>query len=269
MPELAELRLTSEFVNEQSTDRIFHSIRKNPIHKGIDVELPFDAFTINASSRGKQLMLTLRELNGDASIKLLMSMGMSGHFGWVDNGVLSKHSHLKFCSDDGSLDFIDVRRFGKWKIADDWSIDRGPDPTIEFQAFIRNIKDNLHKPEFNKPIHLVLMNQKYFNGIGNYLRAEILYRVNVNPFISARTALETCPEIYRLCQWAPTQAYKLGGGQLKDWENPFGKGSEMNSWSEFMICYNRPWASKIVDKNNRTFWFDSKWLSSFLIYSLK
>jgi len=29
---------------------------------------------------------------------------------------------------------------------------------------------------FNKPICEVLLNQKYFNGIGNYLRAEVLHR---------------------------------------------------------------------------------------------
>ena len=38
--------------------------------------------------------------------------------------------------------------------------------------------ENLEKSVFNKPICEVLLNQKYFNGIGNYLRAEILYRYN-------------------------------------------------------------------------------------------
>lgn len=259
MPELAELRLTAEFVNEIANDKVFYGVRKNPIHKGSDVEVPFGAFTIEASSRGKQLLLTLKKLNSNEQVKLLMSMGMSGHFGWVETGVISKHSHLRFQSDNGSLDFIDVRRFGKWKIADNWSADRGPDPTIEFESFVQNIKDNLHKPEFNKPIHLVLMNQKYFNGIGNYLRAEILYRVDVNPFTSAREALESCPKIYQLCKWTPSQAYKLGGGQLRDWENPFGSEGDPNSWQEFMLCYGKASMMKIQDKNKRTFWFNSKW----------
>jgi endonuclease VIII-like 1 len=259
MPELAELRLTSEFINKQAKGKVFNGIRKNPIHKGKDVEVPFSAFSIEAQSRGKELLLTLKKLNSEDYIILLMTMGMSGHFGWVGIGTISKHSHLRFQTEGGSLDFIDVRRFGKWKIVEDWSVGRGPDPTLEFQAFIRNIKDNLHKKDFDKPIHEVLMNQKYFNGIGNYLRAEILYRVNVNPFISAREALTTCPEIYQLCKWAPTQAYKLGGGQLKDWENPFGDKGDPNSWRDFMLCYGNPNMLKIPDRNNRTFWFDPKW----------
>lgn len=39
-----------------------------------------------------------------------------------------------------------------------------------------NVLKNLEDRAFDKPICEVLLNQKYFNGIGNYLRAEILYR---------------------------------------------------------------------------------------------
>ena len=59
------------------------------------------------------------------------------------------------------------------------------------------ILNNLDKKVFDQPIHLVLMNQKYFNGIGNYLRAEILYRLpEVNPFMEAREILKRiCPKV--------------------------------------------------------------------------
>ena len=111
----------------------------------------------------------------------------------------------------------------------------------------------------DKKIGIVIMNQKCISGIGNYLRAEILYRINVNPFISAREALQSNPEIYQLCKLLPLQAYKLGGGQLKDWENPFGKQLDVESWDDFMICYGNPRMNKISDRNGRTFWFDPKW----------
>ena len=99
MPELAELRLTAEYINQESKNRIFYSIKKNPAHKGKEVEIPFKGFTIFAESQGKELLLTITQVNSSHQVKLLMTMGMSGHFKWVDAGVLSKHSHLKFQSD--------------------------------------------------------------------------------------------------------------------------------------------------------------------------
>ena len=38
-----------------------------------------------------------------------------------------------------------------------------------------------------------MLNQKYFNGIGNYLRAEILYRAGISPFTSAKRLFENTP----------------------------------------------------------------------------
>lgn len=47
-----------------------------------------------------------------------------------------------------------------------------------FSLFFReNVLSNLSDKAFNRPICEALLNQKYFNGIGNYLRAEILYRL--------------------------------------------------------------------------------------------
>lgn len=47
-----------------------------------------------------------------------------------------------------------------------------------FSLFFReNVLFNLSDKAFDRPICEALLNQKYFNGIGNYLRAEILYRL--------------------------------------------------------------------------------------------
>lgn len=49
--------------------------------------------------------------------------------------------------------------------------------TFVFTIHFRNhVLKNLHSSVFKKPICEVMLNQAYFNGIGNYLRAEILYR---------------------------------------------------------------------------------------------
>lgn len=74
------------------------------------------------------------------------------------------------------LCFVDYRRFGRWEVGADWGKERGPDPVWEYLAFRSNVMENLKSAAFNKPICEAMLNQKFFNGIGNYLRAEILYR---------------------------------------------------------------------------------------------
>lgn len=81
------------------------------------------------------------------------------------------------------------------------------------------------------------MDQRFFNGIGNYLRAEILYRLKIPPFEKARTVLEALqqcrpspeltlsqkikaklqnPDLLELCHLVPKEVVQLGeawGGQ--------------------------------------------------------
>jgi endonuclease VIII-like 1 len=90
------------------------------------------------------------------------------------------------------LAYCDPLRFGSWAAADFDVLKRSPDPTTEFEAFRRNILINLRKSAFDKPICEVLLQQQYFNGIGNYLRAEILHRAGVEPFTTARDSLLQC-----------------------------------------------------------------------------
>lgn len=260
MPELAELTLTAEWVNQRASGQVFEAIWKNPLHKGQEVATPFSSFTISCRSRGKELMLTLTGVDSLHAVKLLMTMGMAGHFKWLQPSAVEKHAHLVFKCGSGQLAFVDVRRFGKWKLVEGWSPNRGPDPIQEFQAFVDNIKTNLHMKDFDKPICEVLMNQKWFNGIGNYLRAEILYRAAVNPFMSARLALTSQTAIYDLCQSVAMTAYLLGGGQLKDWQNPFGKSSNNElTWTEFMQCYGNRAMHTWLDRGGRRLWYDPKW----------
>ena len=267
MPELAELRLTADYVNKASEGLVFTDIQKNPEHKGIEVSSPSNKFTISALSRGKELRLLLSYDGGETYLR--MGMGMSGSFKATLTGKESKHAHLKFVShpDFGiTLSFVDPRRFGKWKVGEDFSEKRSPDPTQEFKKFILNIHDNLEEKIFKKPICEVLMSQGYFNGIGNYLRAEILYRLpHLNPFTPAKEAIKTCPQLLELCRDLPLKAYSLGGGQLKDWENPFKTSKER--FEKFILCYNNKQMTNVKDRNGRKFWFDPKWSKS-LLYEL-
>lgn len=255
MPELAELRLTADYVNIAARGRAFRSIGKNPEHKGEALPQQDAEFTISAQSRGKELMLFLKTSKSET--RLLMTMGMAGHFAWVGkNEQLPKHTHLWFSGDSGSLCFVDVRRFGKWKIASGWSSNRGPDPTLEYEAFVENLRHAARGKRGDKPLHLAMLDQSIFSGIGNYLRAEIIYRLgSVNPFAPLREVVED-QRLAELCRDIPLIAYRLGGGQLKDWKSPTGE--DPAGFREFILCYGRQVGFK--DAKSRTFWMDPKWI---------
>ena len=256
MPELAELKFTSDYVNEVSEGMTYVGVKKNPVHKGDELEIPFEKFKVKAQSKGKEMVLYILDKGSDQYIPIRMTMGMAGHFKLTNTGQEPKHAHLKFFRNDGTtLSFVDVRRFGKWKQGLAWSENRGPDPTTEYDMFWTKIMTNLTK--LNKPLYETLMDQKYFNGIGNYLRAEIIYRAeDVDPFLPAGMQIAKYPKILELCRDIPLLAYAKGGGSIKDWDNPFGENSIQE---KFMLCYGNDTMAKRKDRNGRTFWYDKKW----------
>jgi len=258
MPELAELRLTSDYVNECSDRAVYVSVEKNPEHKGKDLDIPFKSFTIKAESKGKEIVLSIKDAYSDATIPIRITMGMSGHFQLTNTAQEPKHAHLKFYRKDGTtLSFVDVRRFGKWTQGVAWNEDRGPDPTTEPREFFLNIMTNLTNKTFRKPLYEVLMDQKWFNGIGNYLRAEIVFRANdVDPFLPAVEQLAKYPKILQLCTDIPMLAYAKGGGSIKDWNNPFGENAIQE---RFMLCYGNKNMDTRIDPKGRRFWYDPKW----------
>jgi endonuclease VIII-like 1 len=261
MPELAEIRIMAEFINSVCKDQDFTSISvSNEVASRLSVVMPTDLqlFKVKAQSRGKELLLIFDEGYRHEK-RMSVTMGMSGywyfHSDLEDTNPTPKHSHLMINTYQGRhrLCLIDTRRFAKWKWVDDFSKNRGPCPVSETLLFKENILQNLDNKRFDAPIHLLLMDQRYFNGIGNYLRAEILYRANQDPFECARTAIKNNPQILELCTTIPIEAYYLGGGRLKDWKNPFDNliGLDFSNWLQ---CYGKS-DSSIIDKHGRKLWY--------------
>lgn len=182
MPEGPELHLNSRFVNHVSKRREFGgSVVKSDVSKSCDVPFTSPRYTISSQARGKEMTVTLQCLVDPKNrTRILFRFGMSGRFRFGSIADVPKHSHLKFFSTEhpqNVLSFVDVRRFGSWQILPEgWGEERGPDPMYEYEAFRRNVLENLEDSAFNRPICEALLNQRFFNGVGNYLRAEILFR---------------------------------------------------------------------------------------------
>jgi len=148
------------------------------------------------ASLGSTSNIKIESINeaGEKKTSILFTFGMSGKFEFTPADELEKHSHLMFFTKSNPqmvLSFVDYRRFGKWFQGKNWStVERGPCVIQESSSFIQNIADNIENCAFNKPICEVLLNQKFFSGIGNYLRAEILYRCGIPPFQPANEAIK-------------------------------------------------------------------------------
>jgi len=266
MPEISEVRIMSEFINSFAREAEFQSIRKSDVSKvKTDLsQLTLGEFTIVAKSRGKELLLDFYDSKcSKFHQSLLVTMGMSGNWtAAIGDTSIPKHSHLVISGSHPrlgkiSLCLVDIRRFAKWSWKEDFSPNRGPDPVKEHEAFRENFKTKITEKKQDKvPMLDVIMNQSLFNGIGNYLRAEIFHRADVNPFRSFSDLTEKEKDaILTQCKVCPEQAYVLGGGQLKDWKNSFEV--EAKSFLEWRKVYGV--GENIPDKGKRTFWFDSKW----------
>ncbi|XP_042198947.1 endonuclease 8-like 1 isoform X2 [Callorhinchus milii] len=301
MPEGPELHLAGRFVNQVSSGLVFSGkVEKSEVSKNPEVPFACRAYTIWAVSRGKEVKLTLTPLkeeaeNGEpksegneprseigkfpsesrAPLDVVFRFGMSGQFKFTPVDELPKHAHLRFYTKDEPrrvLCFVDTRRFGSWETEGSWQPDRGPCVMFEYEKFRVNVLNNLADKAFDKPICEVLLNQKYFNGIGNYLRAEILFRLKVPPFEKARTVLETLakkqepvpsltlskkvklkmenPDFLELCNTVPLEVVDLGpkGYDPEHRESP----SAFEAWLQ---CYYVDGMKLLRDSNKRTIWF--------------
>jgi endonuclease VIII-like 1 len=264
MPELAELKIMVDYINQNVKDKVFN--KSFHVLKGNNPEQfqLLDEFKVDAESFGKEIKLKL--FNKSESHSISVFMGMSGNWKWVSTKKWNdtKYIRMRLDSTDGfSLILYGSYMGPKYKIGGFTGIKRGVDPTKEFDTFKKNVLENIHKPVFKKPICEVLLNQEYFNGIGNYLRSTILYYLDCNPFLPANEIIKEFPKILDMCKDIPIKAYQLNGGQLADWKNPFDTDyEEFQKW----VFYKKGLSCK--DKSGRTFWFEEKWVD-FCPYEIK
>lgn len=261
MPELIEVKIMSEFINQAADNHLFKSIHISELTKNkLSQRLQsLTNFKIQSFSRGKELKICF---NND--FNLFFAMGMSGNFILSENVI--KHTHLWFERDDNlKLCLVDVRRFAKWKETETWNKNRSPCPFQEQEEFTNNLKFYiLNKPTIfkNKNIGEILLEQKLFNGIGNYLRAEIIARMDIEPWRDSLEVLKNkvlFDKLIELCYTVPALVYMIGGGQIKDWKNPNLKIEIIDNkqnFFEWIIVYGKQ--SSYIDSTGRKMWFQNK-----------
>ncbi|XP_014636429.1 PREDICTED: endonuclease 8-like 1 isoform X1 [Ceratotherium simum simum] len=281
MPEGPELHLASHFVNEACGGLVFGGcVEKSPVSRNPEVPFESSAYRISASARGKELRLTLSPLPGARPprepLALVFRFGMSGSFQLAPSDALPPHAHLRFYTAPPgprlALCFVDIRRFGHWDLGGEWQPGRGPCVLLEYEQFRENVLRNLANKAFDRPICEALLDQRFFNGIGNYLRAEILYRLRIPPFEKARTVLEALqqrrpspeltlsqkiraklqnPDLLELCHSVPKEVVQLGGKGY----GPESGEEDFAAFQAWLRCYGMPGMSSLQDRHGRTIWF--------------
>lgn len=257
MPEGPELKIMQDYINQNVESKKFsklYHVEKGNIAKDSGL---IEDFFVEANSWGKELKLKVYHDVTDLTFSIFM--GMSGNWKFVktENWNDTRFVRMRIDTYDGySLLLYGSYMGPKYRLGGFTGVKRGPDPTKDFDNFKNNIIKNINSKSFDKPICEALLDQKYFNGIGNYLRSTILYYLDVNPFETARDIINDYPQIIEMCRDIPLKAYELNGGQLSDWTNPFD--TDYEAFKEW-VYYQKGLSCK--DKTGRTFWYHPKWKS--------
>ena len=186
MPELPEVARTCLSLNTRLKGKNLLGIK---IHSGRysrhgvpagweDFERDLPILIESVDFYGKLLVFTFK---GKKTWWMRNTLGMSG--GWKSNH--SKHGHVELIYDGGSVFFTDPRNFGTISFTDNPKAIESKIRSIGPNHLRDNISDQLFAERIRKfpesDICAALMNQSLIGGIGNYIKAEILYRARISP----------------------------------------------------------------------------------------
>lgn len=197
MPEGPEVYIISRYIHERCIGLEITDIQLHPDSKFKDVSSYHGAIgTIitNVAHKGKKIIFELE--NGGY---LLSGLGMEGR--WEVSSTFpesQRHLSVSITLEDPALEdpryltFWDMRHFGDLSFCSDLeSLESrlasvGPSwiqspmfpGVVTLKAFYNKLQN---RRIGNKKIMCFLMEQKYFSGVGNYIRAEALYLSKINP----------------------------------------------------------------------------------------
>ncbi len=235
MPEVVEIRKYADFLKSKMKGKFISKINiKNgrykkhgpfPLYKEISKNLPLKV--VDIKTKGKFMYIILEN-----NFYILSTLGLSG--GWVykdklyefpilidyvkteiiDSYKTRSLNHLnvefeinKTSNSTKSIFFYDTLSFGTLKgIRSSEELEKklesiGPDImdiSTTFEIFKRQMSMSSQQ---DKAIGNVLMNQKVISGIGNYLRADILWYAKISPFAKVKDLkISNLKSIYKICR---------------------------------------------------------------------
>ena len=262
MPESAEVKLTTEYLDETLENKIITRWEFLPGNFEVEDPKGYELFSENlplmvesVKCKGKFIYFTF--YNDDGYFYALHSMRLTGR--WQEN----EDEYCRWYIETDEKDFVwfrDPRRFATIEFTNDEKVlqaalDKlGPDIlTTDFK--LETFKSLVEK-HGKKNITAFLMNQSIMSGIGNYIKAEALYYARISP--KRKTGDLNDQEIERLCEGIkliPRIAYNKKGLSIKDYADAKGINGEFEG--ELKI-YGKPHAKRTKTPDQRITYWDPK-----------
>lgn len=227
MPESPECRKQAEFLSHTAQQGPLSEIEvlsgrytKKPLPGLDEIRASLPLKTIGGGVHGKFIYLVFE--NGSSAH---ITLGMSG-------GFLTKstsHARVRFRWGNRDVFFTDARNFGTLKFTQSTQelskkLEKlGPD--IMQGGADEFIRRCLKRSHWN--ICKALMDQSIVAGIGNYIKAELLYELKINPWCAVGDLAEDdLREVFDRAGDVAWRSYNLGGATIQSYRDPSGAKGE-------------------------------------------
>lgn len=205
---------------------------------------------------------------------LYNTLGMSG--GWYHKQKNNTCCHIEYSNNKSSgnnagikkLWFDDQRHFATFKfVKGKTELEKklktiGPDllnDTINKDEFIKKYRKYNHKI-----IDVVLNDQKIYSGIGNYLKAEILYMAGISPHAKIENIPDDKLNELLICIIDRIKAsYELGGASVEHYSDLNSNKGEFHKYFKVYKQKTDPHGNKVIServskpndlKSQKTYW---------------
>ena len=199
---------------------------------------------VSVKNRGKFMYWSF-----DKGWYMFCTFGMTGQ--WTT--VQGKHPCLVVFLEDSEIYFNDPRHFGTIKFTNnkqdllDKLDELGWDPLFHgtTNLWINDITNTISKSK--KPIGQLLMDQKIFAGVGNYIRAEALYLAKLSPWRLGKSL--SVNEIKTLCDaivQVMKESYQHQGATISTYKTVYGAEGQYSSCFKVYDQPVDPLGNKII-----------------------
>lgn len=222
-------------------------------------KLETEEMTIDSvNCKGKFIWFSLN----DGEWEIWHTLGMSGT--WRSYNPKKNVMVSLVTGEDKKWYYKDSRRFGTFKIfhRDNSTLEKklttlGPDMLSAPPTFEEFEKRMRKKDHWN--VTKALMDQKVVSGIGNYIKAEVLYGAGISPWREVHTLSQSeLKKVYEQTLWVINASYDCRGASIRDYVMPDGsKGDYKFKFKVYSQRVSPDGYQVICDKtpDKRTTWW--------------